>query len=669
MTNTDDLAPIVEDDVRKPLIQWFKAEDGEGTFKIVYKLSEKMSLEQVKEFVAHVDTHKVVMVGDDHIEEGKFEDLWARHGNNMLPFRTEGLFHMWWRQFHRGTQEEEYLIKPVEKKKKDEQETLVETQYIYCELFEPNVQRVRAYKGSYPIGSAIMFEGVSYQFCRDKEGDESIEIPPSIKVLYFQDHIQPLVGKLHEATTYKQGSFGYAAQYYERHEQMMKKILMNIPREWLIVEPGCGVGLVGRSRDNVICGDLYPPQGCLGIVKKETVSQTLRRGMESGDIPKVFVCSYVHCFMTPGDLDMIRSERVIWVDAPMHRMMGIEVYPGITFQNLAEPFFPREFLQERDAIRLTLSYTENLINGRSYLIASENEYVAYLRAMRPHIPLEMWRPQFDSMHKETPRKEHEWALRSTMPQKILYNEPEVTTRILEDRQHGKVYRADIRPRVPEGDYKGSFISQCTGAERALASTLEELIMFLDHGVSRVYFAPVGREITHFFTEDNIIGVNGDTQVYYEFRQVYKVAATDQLWRSYFGHFPSKVIGPWFYFYDQKDEGDIRQMKFRTPIMVMNGELIPRVGVDRVSDCELALVGNRVYAKIADWSIPMRFDGSYVTMLYVLRTVFRHRVSKDQIATLLSFSDKVGGKIPQLLRDRLVSYAGTSQWALFLQRES
>lgn len=588
----------------KSLIQWLEdKETGEKQARMVYKLNQPLTMSQIKELVQNALTIKVAYAGDSVIKQGFLRDLYSVEGNNCLPVKSEGLVHMYWRQYYDGHSLEDSL--------KDHQELsdslmpdVAVKQYICGEVTGPNATMVRFYKGAFPIHDPILAEGIYYVWCRDRVG-EVVDVPMSVKSLFFSRFVQPLVGKLHEEKTYSYASFEYAAQYVDRHVAMANKIFSRVPAVIQVVEPGCGAGIVGQFRQRVVCGDLYPPSGHLGIVKRETISETLQR---SGKDTSIFYCAYIDHFLSEDDRSFLKGKMVIWQDTPMRVLPGKEIFPGLHFENIPQEWEPQSFQSEKNAHSLPLKYTENLLNGRSYAILQESEYSRYLRSMRPHIQLE----------------------------------------------------------ILEG-YEGLFHSQIKEAARVLCVTIEDVLK-VRHSGRRIYFAPVGAELTDIFTSQNLISVNGDTQVYYEPRQLYSISSADQLLRAYFSHLPSKVIGDRFYFFDPNvSDGAHRRIEIKTPLHFLKGELIPTDGMRDVSDCELSLTqGNRLYAKRGSLSIPLRWNGSYVTLQYVLRALFRHNISKDQMQLLLDFSDKAGGNIPQNLRDKLLFNAGTHHWVTFLK---
>jgi len=544
---------------------------------------------------------------DKQIVHGPLHLLWQKYGEEVLPVRSEGLIHMYWRQHFKGTPRESWLEKQREFSPPPMAPLVEERIYIHGELETPTANGAVFVAGQYPTGDEIVESGKRYCLCRAALSDRQIEVPLSVKYEFFSRNVLPIVGRLYETATYVHGSFEYSAQFHQRHVEAMSLLLSNIPSDQTFVEPGCGAGVVLSLRPGVVkAGDLYPPKGASIVIQKETISETLRRGSE-GDI---YVCAYISHFLTEEDYSYLSTKKVIWIDSPskvIPAQLGKNVYPGVNFYNIPPQWYPSKFIMEKQIVSVPLQYTENLLNGSSYVVLSENESVRYLRAQRPHIPL-------------------------------VYH---------------KVYQ-------------GQFRSQHVKGDRVFAATVEEALMCLKLLQRPAYFAPVGREITKVFTEANVLVVNHGTQVYYEHRQLYSIPATDKYLCSLFKGLPSKEISGRFYFYDPKESLDPRPIHYVTQTSLVVGTLHPKIGMDKPVGVDIKSVNHhRIYLTINDIRIPLRWDGSYTSLLQLFRTAFPSSIDGQILTQILDSYEEMGGQYRTTSRAAMEQ---VKQWAKWLAME-
>lgn len=587
------------------LLQVIDMPSGEKMPRIVYTISDKMSMQLVKELVHNASTYECTVVSDDETLHGTLPALWAKYGDAILPVRSEGLIHMYWRQYYKGQKLETALEKetlPVVY----EPVKFEDRRYVHGIMSSPSVYGAIFTRGRCPTGDEMYVDGIRYCFCRESDGVVQVEVPTAVKYEFFSKNVLPVVGRLYETATYATGSFEYSAQYYEKHIQATSLLLENIPKGQRFVEPGCAMGIVLALRPGeVIAGDLYPPEGASMSVHKETVSQTLRRGTKD----MIYVCAYISHFLVEDDKKYLKDKKVIWIDAPgllaAQQLEGDIIYPGVVFQRIPKKWYPVRFLHEKQIVSSPLQYTENLLNGSSYMVLSENESVRYLRAQRPQIPL--------------------------------------------------VYHTT---------YQGQFRSQQTKYDRVLAYSIEEVLYCQKILQRPAYFSAVGRELTTVFTEANLLVVNHGTHVYYEHRQLYAIPLTDTYLCSIFRGLPSKELGGKLYFYDPKESTDTRPIHYQTGTSLVVGTLHPKIGMDAERAVDFNSVNHhRIYITINDIRIPMRWDGSYASLLQVLRTVFPVHITKENLRLLLDMYEQVGGQYRVSSRKQIENAKNWARWLL------
>jgi hypothetical protein len=571
--------------------------------RMVYNIADRLPLILVKELVEYGNTYECSVVMDEETVHGFLPVLWARYGDDVLPMRSEGLIHMYWRQFYKG-QDLECALQKEQLPAQFEASKYEDRRYVHGYLESPEIAGAIFVRGKHPTGDEMVVDSVRYCLCKDADDEVRVEVPLAVKYEFFSKNVLPVVGRLYETATYAHGSFEYSAQYHQRHVQAMDALLEHIPRTEKFVEPGCGMGVVLSLRPgNVKAGDLYPPLGASLTIQKEEVSQTLRRGTKDD----IYVCAYISHFLSHEDRIYLCDKKVIWVDSPAkmipERSAGDQIYPGVFFQNIPRKWYPTRFVLEKQIVSVPLQYTENLLNGASYVVLSESESVRYLRAQRPHVPL-----------------------------------------------------------VYHPVYQGNFRSQHKKADRVLASTIEEVLLCQRCFHRPAYFAPIGREISTVFTEANLLVVNHGTHVYYEHRQLYSIPVSDAYLCAIFRGLPSKEISGRLYFYDPKESLDPRPIHYLTQTSLVVGTLHPKIGMDKPIVVDMKSVNqHRIYITINDIRIPMRWDGSYASLLQLLRTAFPSRIDSQVLSQLLDLYEQVGGQYRTTTRKSLESVKNWAKW--------
>jgi hypothetical protein len=271
------------------------------------------------------------------------------------------------------------------------EETVPPVINIYMVAKGPTPYDVQAYDGQpESIEATYPDAHVRWGVCAKPTSQREINVPLSIRALWLRQHFAPRVAqRLKDPTYYEMAIDSYTIWSYPIHAAQISHICDGIPQDSTLVAPGDGVGVAARVwKGSLVAGDRVVTSLTHTSVVEEDLWDTVCRGAKAKD--PVFVLSYISTFLSERLVSFF--ETTMWPVIVLENkntctLRGFTQYgPGLFTRNVPLSW-PFRNLQLEKAQKVTnVMYSENLIRRQAIAYYSENEYVKYVRSMRPYVP-------------------------------------------------------------------------------------------------------------------------------------------------------------------------------------------------------------------------------------------------------------------------------------------
>jgi len=199
----------------------------------------------------------------------------------------------------------------------------------------PLVDDVRSYRGVLLSSLRLTnYDGCDVMISKEKESPEEVECPNSIKKLWLNKmYSTSTVVNLSDPLYYDKYIDDYSVWSFPLHLKQMKQVLLEIPKDYIIIAPGDGLGLV-RSlwKGIVISGDMSTSKLTYEGVERESMVETVHRGLSLKG-KKIVVLSYCQQFFTEAQLSWLVGLGLPMVILEASRSITTRV-PGLVAHNM-----------------------------------------------------------------------------------------------------------------------------------------------------------------------------------------------------------------------------------------------------------------------------------------------------------------------------------------------
>jgi len=227
-------------------------------------------------------------------------------------------------------------------------------------------------------------DGVEYCIAFEKEvmGSRNPALSHALKHYLLA---QPYEGKNFLSAQFYQDNESYGQWSLRMHSKVIEEIVQRHPQE-KICAPGDGIGVVSKIATPVIAGDLSVGKYTHPSVKKESITQTIMRGINEG--ATVCILSYVRTFLSPVDHVLLKGfVHVYMIDSSVKHVndSSYVIGPGVTYTGKTPQVLP--FTEKMlDLAGGHVQYTENLLRlPNKVSVRSFGTAIIYLGNMRRDI--------------------------------------------------------------------------------------------------------------------------------------------------------------------------------------------------------------------------------------------------------------------------------------------
>jgi len=255
----------------------------------------------------------------------------------------------------------------------------------FCEFKSPRLEDVVCYHGKEEEGLIdLLYDDVTYSFCKKKGSDCLVSVPSPIIFLSFQRFCVPKGGADFLSEEYYQRDMQYYSSWsYPLHHRQVTELFSNFPSGWTVVCPGDGMGVCYDAwKGKKICGDLCGN----GPIVKETFAETMMRGMKHDGL-KVLVLSYVLSLFSSKDLELMEKWQgpIVIIDIKMSSPVSnfVCLAPGIFGRDLNLQLTVIPSSVERNPAWQKVQFSENLLRLEKINYDVESPSVQYWKRMRP----------------------------------------------------------------------------------------------------------------------------------------------------------------------------------------------------------------------------------------------------------------------------------------------
>jgi len=261
--------------------------------------------------------------------------------------------------------------------------------YVLFQVYGPTPRHIK-YQVSRIKHEGELFSSLTHNYVlKEGEADGSFNVELGISNQVYDSYVK----RAYVDPTFLDPQY-YATSSYSRdtffnHMDQARALLSNVPEDHALIAPGDGIGIIARLwKGDVIVGDLHTLRVSHEAVVRESITRTLLRGRDY-EGPKTLILSYVDCFLTQEDKDIIAEMTcpIIVLDFqhivyPYHGM--VIMGPGAMGYRGA---FSVSFEREKRNVEPPLNYTNNLLTLSENLeLVSLNDSTRYLATLAPGKP-------------------------------------------------------------------------------------------------------------------------------------------------------------------------------------------------------------------------------------------------------------------------------------------
>jgi len=259
--------------------------------------------------------------------------------------------------------------------------------YVSYELTGPRAQDILSYDAP-PIKefSTFTWDSTEYRVYIGK-GVRKFELPlPIIYQLYVRDYLSTWRPNAFQTEGYYEDNKVYSIWSLDVHQQQWQSVLGLIDKETLLIAPGDGVGVISRMWNGpVIAGDNYIFDYTDKNVRKESIVNTLMRGLRSSCRNKVIVLSYVAVFLSDLEWKIISDWKIpVYIldfNSVIRSDLGNCHLLGRGLVAYGDSVSTISYVAETRAKNARVLYTENLIRVNNVYCTEMSIPIEYLFAM------------------------------------------------------------------------------------------------------------------------------------------------------------------------------------------------------------------------------------------------------------------------------------------------
>jgi len=259
--------------------------------------------------------------------------------------------------------------------------------YVSYELTGPRAQDILSYDAP-PVKefSTFTWDNIEYRVYIGK-GVKKFELPlPIIYQLYVRDYLSTWRPNAFQTEGYYEDNKVYSIWSLDVHQQQWQSVLGLIDRETLLIAPGDGVGVISRMWNGpVIAGDNYIFDYTDKNVRKESIVNTLMRGLRSSCRNKVIVLSYVAVFLSDLEWKIISDWKIpVYIldfNSVIRSDLGNCHLLGRGLVAYGDSVSTISYVAETRAKNARVLYTENLIRVNNVYCTEMSIPIEYLFAM------------------------------------------------------------------------------------------------------------------------------------------------------------------------------------------------------------------------------------------------------------------------------------------------
>lgn len=266
---------------------------------------------------------------------------------------------------------------------------VVPKQMVHCYQQYPTFEGISAMEGDGPVLFVMETEKIHYHFCKGYK-DVQVQLPREVKYYWWSMTLTvPVEFNYLDERLYATHMSSYSRWTFQEHRDQLQSVLMQFPKDSILVAPGDGVGVVANIwSGEVVSGDKYFEGG---KVKRESFLETLVRGKRRSST-SILILSYVTSLMTEIELQSCQnwSGPVIWIDGHGRSPIpGTEQFSRNCFIRGIRVTQPLVCAEKFEAQEYKL-YTENLLALPVICQFERNVAVDYYKKMRPFSEVKVW---------------------------------------------------------------------------------------------------------------------------------------------------------------------------------------------------------------------------------------------------------------------------------------
>jgi hypothetical protein len=323
--------------------------------------------------------------------KGTMRQLFDQLGLGFMHSLDRWKFVMFYRSIYKGTDEVDYFTVLPAKKVVEEVISPIRTISVFLATVGPTPHDVRAFDGQSETSENTFVDGeIRWSICTRAASSKEINVPLSIRALWLRQFFSPRAAqKLRDVNYYEMSLDSYSLWSYPIHAAQISHICEGIPKDSTVVAPGDGIGVVARIwKGSLVAGDRVTTSLTHSSVVEEDLWDTVCRGAVMN--APVFVMSYISTFFSDRLLAFVETTPfpvLVLENKSTCTLRGFTQYgPGLFARNVPASWPFRNLQVERAQRTVTVLYSENLVRKQAVAYYSENEYVKYLRGMRPALP-------------------------------------------------------------------------------------------------------------------------------------------------------------------------------------------------------------------------------------------------------------------------------------------